>query len=65
MWNVFVVMMNVVFSVMAGVVFATLVGVDWWLLTFFIGFVLWNVFIGAILLIAGFVLSLESIGKVE
>ena len=65
MWNVFIVMMNVVFSIMAGVIFSAVIGYEWWLVTFFIGFVLWNVAIGAILLVAGFVLSIETIGKAE
>lgn len=60
MWNVFLVMMNVVFSIMAGVIFTAVFG-GWWLVTFFVGLVLWNILIGAILLIIGFVMSVETI----
>lgn len=63
MWNVFVVIMNLVFSIMAGAICVAVIGSDWWLLTFFIGLVLWNVVIGAILLIVGFIVSVETIGK--
>jgi hypothetical protein len=62
MWNVFLVIMNLVFSIMAGVIFTAVFG-GWWLLTFLIGLVLWNVVIGAILLIAGFIMSIETVGK--
>jgi hypothetical protein len=61
MWNMFIVTMNVVFSIMAGVVFAVVVGSSWWFLMFCVGLVLWNVLIGAILLIIGFVISVETI----
>jgi hypothetical protein len=65
MWNIFILIMNVVFSIMAGVIFAAAIGSDWWLLMFFIGFLLWNITAGAILLVIGFVLSIETVGKVE
>lgn len=57
MFNVFLLIMNFVFSVLAGVVCAVVVGWDWWWLTFFVGFVLWNVVIGSIILFVGFVLT--------
>ena len=63
MWNMFIVIMNVVFSIMAGVVFAAVVGSSWWFLMFCVGLVLWNVVVGAILLIVGFIVSVETIGK--
>lgn len=57
MFNVFVLIMNFVFSVMSGVVFTAALGFDWWLLSFFVGFVLWNVVAGSIVLFVGFVLG--------
>lgn len=65
MWNVFIVMINVTFSILAGAIFVSLIGSEWWVVTFLVGFLLWNVMVGAILLVTGFVLSIESIGKVE
>lgn len=55
MFQVFMVLMNVVFSVMSGVVFVAATGFEWWFLTFVVGVVLWNVVVGAIVLFAGFV----------
>lgn len=57
MFNVFLLILNFAFSLAAGVVFAAAVGVDWWPLTFLIGFLLWNVAAAGIVLAVGFVLG--------
>ena len=57
MFNVFIVLMNFVFSIMAGVIFSAALGFDWWLLSFIVGVVLWNVAVGAIILFVGFVFA--------
>lgn len=62
MFNVFLLILNFAFSLTAGVVFAVVTGWDLWLISFFVGFVLWNVVVSAILLVVGFVLS-ESYGR--
>jgi hypothetical protein len=63
MWSVFLVIVNVVFSFIAGAVFAAAIGGDWWLLMFCLGLVLWNIVFGSILLIIGFIISVETVGR--
>lgn len=57
MFQVAMLIINFVFAFMAGVVFSAVFGFEWWVLTFFVGFVLWNVATASMLLIVGFVLG--------
>lgn len=55
MFSVSLMIINFVFAFMAGVVFAAMFGFEWWVFTFAVGFVLWNVFVASIVVFVGFI----------
>jgi hypothetical protein len=64
MFSVFVMIINFVFAFMAGVVLAAVFGYEWWLFTFIVGFVLWNVLAASIVLVLGAVFMNDmEVGK--
>jgi hypothetical protein len=55
MFSVALNIINFVFAFMAGVVLAAAFGYEWWLFTFILGFVLWNVLAASIVFVIGVV----------